>query len=101
MSDLLFYSIFLRKLPSASAADHAGWRYEYLKWAFLLGSARHYGPGATGNFIEDFIPGRGALALTALSRRLVEGRIPPSVRSWFLGGRFIALCKPGDVPDDR
>ena len=36
----LIVSTMLKKLPLSSAADHGGWRYEHLKWAFSLDSGR-------------------------------------------------------------
>ena len=44
------------------------------------------------------MPGRGAEALYSLASLAFTGGLPPSVSSWFLGGRLIALAKDGDVP---
>ena len=92
-----FHTVVHRRLPRASAADHAGWRYEYLSWAYRYGSSwrqdRPRGDPAA------FVPGRGADALYAFCDRLYGGRLPESVRPWFLGGRIVALRKEGDVAD--
>ena len=83
-----------RRLPRCSAADHTGWRYEYLHWTYryLSTSAPDAPPGTPGSFV----PGRGAHALSALLSLFFDGGIPEAVRPWFLGGRLIALRKPGD-----
>ena len=49
-------------------------------------------PGTPGSFVPD----RGANALWDLCSLLFTGGLPPSVRAWFLGGRLLALAKPGD-----
>ena len=38
LCDPLIISTMLKKLPLSSAADHGGWRYDHLKWAFSLDS---------------------------------------------------------------
>ena len=91
------------KLPSSSAADHAGWRYEHFMWVFQLDAGRVRHPRAidTLDVSAAFVPGRGALALVAFIRDAFQGGIPPVVRPWFLGGRLIALKKDGDSPASR
>jgi hypothetical protein len=91
-----FHDVWFRKLPKLSAADHSGWRYEYLSSAyrFLSTTRADAPPGAP----SSFIPGRGADALFNLSSFIFDGNIPESVRPWFLGGRLIALSKEGDDP---
>ena len=76
VTDSLIHVTFLKKLPSASAADQAGWRYEYLQWTFNYGACRAAEAGI-GSSVDNFIPGRGADALTALSRRFIQGHAPP------------------------
>ena len=39
--------------------------------------------------------------MIALIRFAFQGGIPPSCRTWFLGGRLIALRKEGDNPSHR
>ena len=90
------HEVLFRRLPRCSAADHAGWRYEYLSWTYRhLSTAR---PDAPPGSPHAFVPGRGAVALTDLLRLFFSGGIPTSVRPWFLGGRLIALTKEGDDP---
>ena len=92
-----FHSVFYNRLPRASAADHAGWRYEYLSWAYRYGSSTR--PDQPRGTPAAFVPGRGADALFRLCSLFFSGGLPESVRPWFLGGRLIALCKDGDRPD--
>ena len=56
----------LTKLPLSSAADHGGWRYEYLKWTFSLDSGRDRPSDAQDSLdpTSSFIAGRGARALS-------------------------------------
>jgi hypothetical protein len=91
-----FHEVWLRKLPKLSAADHGGWRYEYLSSAYRFLSTTR--PDAPPGAPSSFIPGRGADALFNLASTIFDGHIPASVRPWFLGGRLIALSKDGDDP---
>jgi len=91
-----FHEVWLRKLPKLSAADHGGWRYEYLSSAYRFLSTTR--PDAPPGAPTSFIPGRGADALFNLASTIFDGHIPASVRPWFLGGRLIALSKDGDDP---
>jgi hypothetical protein len=88
--------VWFRKLPKLSAADHGGWRYEYLSSAYRFLSTTR--PDAPPGAPSSFIPGRGADALFNLASTIFDGHIPASVRPWFLGGRLIALSKDGDDP---
>ena len=75
----------------------AGWRYEYLSSLYRFGSSwrSDLPPGTPAAFVK----GRGAIALYRLGCILYSGQLPADVRSWFLGGRLIALSKDGDKPD--
>jgi hypothetical protein len=101
--DPLIISTMLKKLPLSSAADHGRWRYEHLKWAFSLDSGRSRPSDAQDSLdvASSFVAGRGARAMIALVRFAFNGGIPPPCRSWFLGGRLIALRKEGDTPSLR
>ena len=92
-----FHEVFFRRLPRCSAADHGGWRYEYLSSTYRYLSTQK--PDAPPGAPSSFIPGRGAEALWRLCTHMYSGNMPASVRPWFLGGRLIALAKPGDKPD--
>ena len=93
----------LTKLPLSSAADHGGWRYEHLKWTFSLDSGRDRLSDSQDSLdpTSSFIAGRGARAVLSLIRFAFNGNIPLSCRTWFLGGRLIALRKEGDTPSHR
>ena len=97
LSEDAFQEVFFRRLPRCSAADHGGWRYEYVSSLYRFGSSWRDGepPGTPGAFIR----GRGAHALYRLGCILYSGQLPACVRSWFLGGRLIALSKDGDKPN--
>ena len=94
-----FHEVFFRKRPRLSAADHAGYRYEYMSWCYRYLST--WRPDMPPGSPQAFRPGRGAEALWALCSRAFAGGIPESARSWFLGGRLIALRKPDDSPSQR
>ena len=66
-----FHDVFFRRLPTLSAADHGGWRYEYLSWTYRFGSSwrTDLPPGTPGSFV----PGRGANALWDLCSLLFTG----------------------------
>ena len=59
----------LKKLPLSSAADHGGWRYEHLKWAFSLdfGRSRPSDAHDSLDVVTSFVAGRAALAMIASS----------------------------------
>ena len=103
LCDPLIITTMLTKLPLSSAADHGGWRYEHLKWTFSLDSGRDRPSDAHDSLdpTSSFVAGRGARAMIALIRFAFNGGIPPSCRTWFLGGRLIALRKEGDTPSHR
>ena len=103
LCDPLIITTMLTKLPLSSAADHGGWRYEHLKWTFSLDSGRDRPSDAQDSLdpTSSFVAGRGARAMIALIRFAFNGGIPPSCRTWFLGGRLIALRKEGDTPSHR
>jgi len=99
LCDPLIITTMLTKFPLSSAADHGGWRYEHLKWTFSLDSVRDRPSDAQDSLdpTSSFVAGRGARAMIALIRFAFNGGIPPSCRTWFLGGRLIALRKEGDI----
>ena len=107
LCDPLIITTMLTKLPLSSAADHGGWRYEHLKWAFSLDSGRDRPSADAQDSLvlldpaSSFVGGRGARAMIALIRFAVNGGIPPSCRRWCLGGRLIDLRKEGDTPSHR
>jgi hypothetical protein len=88
LRDSALHEVLFRKLPRCSAADHAGWRYEYFAstYRYLSTTLPDQPPGSPA----AFVPGRGALALKRLCSDLFSGAMPASVRPWFLGGRLIA-----------
>ena len=109
LSRTTFMEICSRRLPRRSAADHAGWRYEHIGWIFRYMSTRVPPSGSpfpstsppSGPPADSYRPGRGADALWAAIQQFYRGGIPQSARSWFLGGRLVALRKDGDSPSSR
>ena len=61
----IFHDVFFRRLPRASAADHGGWRYEYLHWAYRYASG--FDPAAPpGDRSAAALPAHRAVRLDAL-----------------------------------